>query len=54
MNSTESTISMDMNNMLLLASKKILVWEWPEVCSRMKEFSNNQKFEYHPIEHRSE
>jgi hypothetical protein len=43
-----------MNNMLLLAKKKILIWEWPEVCSRMKEISNNQRFEYYPIEHRSE
>ena len=43
-----------MNNMLALARKKILVWEWPEVCSRMQQFSTSDKFEYHPIEHRSE
>jgi hypothetical protein len=43
-----------MNNMLMLASKKILIWEWPEVCERMKTFSNSSQFEYHPIEHSSE
>jgi|GEM_PF-842595 len=43
-----------MNNMLMLASKKILIWEWPEVCELMRRFSDSSKFEYHPIEHRSE
>ncbi len=43
-----------MNNMLMLAKKKILIWEWPEVCDFMKRFSDSSKFEYHPIEHRDE
>ncbi|MHB8628332.1 MAG: hypothetical protein ACYDBJ_24945 [Aggregatilineales bacterium] len=43
-----------MNNMLMLASKKILIWEWPEVCAQMQDFSDSLKFEYHPIEHRNE
>ena len=43
-----------MNNMLMLASKKIIIWEWQDVCDRMRQFSNNPKFEYHPIERRSE
>lgn len=43
-----------MNNMLMLASKKIIIWEWPEVCDQMKLFSNNVKFEYHPIRHQEE
>jgi SAM-dependent methyltransferase len=43
-----------MNNMMMLASKKIIVWEWPEVCERMKLFSDSPKFEYHSIVHTKE
>jgi Methyltransferase domain len=42
------------NNMLMLTARKIVVWEWPEVCARMREFSGSSMLEYHPIEHRSE
>lgn len=38
-----------MNNMLLLARTKILVWERPEVCWWMQQFSDSPKFEYHPV-----
>ncbi len=37
-------------NLDRLAKKKIIVWEWPEVCDYMKSISSNNKFEYHPIE----
>ena len=43
-----------MGNMLKLAKKKIIFWEWPEVCDRMRKMSKNKKFEYQHIEHRSE
>jgi 2-polyprenyl-3-methyl-5-hydroxy-6-metoxy-1,4-benzoquinol methylase len=43
-----------MNNMLMLASKGIIIWEWPEVCEKMKFFSNSDKFEYCPILHLNE
>lgn len=43
-----------MNNMMMLSAKKILIWEWPEVCDRMRDFSDSPKFEYHPLERRSE
>ena len=43
-----------MNNMLMLAAKRIIIWEWPEVCAKMRQFSSSPKFEYRPIEHRSE
>ena len=43
-----------MNNMLMLASKKIIIWEWPEVCEKMKTFSNSDKFIYNPILHKNE
>ena len=39
-----------MNNMLMLAAKKVLIWEWPDVCEQMRRFSDSPKFEYHPIE----
>jgi hypothetical protein len=39
-----------MNNLLLLASKKIIVWDWPEVCLRMQQFSDSPKFEYHQLD----
>jgi 2-polyprenyl-3-methyl-5-hydroxy-6-metoxy-1,4-benzoquinol methylase len=42
-----------MNNMLMLASKKIIIWADPKFCERMQRFSNSTKFEYHPTEHRS-
>lgn len=51
---TQLQMAYAMNNMLMLASKTILIWEWPEVCDRMRYFSSSSKFEYHPIEHRSE
>jgi hypothetical protein len=38
-----------MNNMLLLARTKILIWERPEVCWWMQQFSDSSKFEYYPI-----
>ena len=38
-----------MNNMLLLARAKILIWERPEVCRWMQQFSDSPKFEYYPI-----
>jgi hypothetical protein len=43
-----------MNNMMMLAKDKIIIWEWPEVCAWMQQFSSSPKFEYHPLEHRSE
>jgi hypothetical protein len=43
-----------MNNMLMLAKNKIIIWEWLEVCERMRQFADNPKFEYLPIERRSE
>jgi len=43
-----------MNNMLMLAARRIIIWEWPEVCEKMRQFSSSPKFEYRPIEHRSE
>ena len=43
-----------MNNMLMLAGKKIIVFEYRKVCDRMREFSSSRKFEYRPIEQRSE
>lgn len=43
-----------MNNLLMLAGKKIIVWEHQKVCDRMREFSSSRKFEYRPIEQRSE
>src|SRR6266850_3014876 len=42
------------NNMLMLAARRIIIWEWPEVCEKMRQFSSSPKFEYRPIEHRSE
>jgi len=39
-----------MNNLLLLAPKKIIIWDWPEVCQWMKQFSDSAKFEYHPLD----
>jgi trans-aconitate methyltransferase len=47
-------IAYAINNMLMLAAKKIIIWEWPEVCEKMRQFSSSPKFEYRPIEHRSE
>jgi hypothetical protein len=38
-----------MNNLLMLARKKIIVWDWPEVCLWMQQFSDSPKFEYHPL-----
>ncbi len=43
-----------MNNMMSLAAKKIIIWEWPEVCKKMQQVCASDKFEYHPIEHRDE
>ena len=43
-----------MRTMDTLTRKKILIWEWPEVSSFMKEISGNPKFEYHPIRHEEE
>lgn len=37
-----------MNNMMMLAARKVLVWERPEVCEQMKLISGSSKFEYHP------
>lgn len=43
-----------MNNMLMFAREKILVFEWPEVCDVMRQISASPVFEYHPIQHREE
>ena len=43
-----------MNGLMLLATKKIIIWEWPEVCDAMKQICSSNLFEYHPIEHRAE
>jgi predicted TPR repeat methyltransferase len=43
-----------MNNMMAMARTRVIVWEWPEVCARMQDFCDSDKFEYRPIEHRSE
>ena len=43
-----------MNNMLMLASGDIHIWEWPEICQHMQLFSTSSRFIYHPIEHRDE
>ena len=43
-----------MNSLMLMANKRIIIWERPEVCERMRHFSSSFKFEYHHIEHRSE
>jgi hypothetical protein len=39
-----------MNNMLMLARKKIIIWDWPEVCLWLKQFSDSPKFEYHTFD----
>lgn len=39
-----------MNNMLMMAAKKIIIWEWPDVCDAMRRICPSDKFEYHPIE----
>jgi hypothetical protein len=43
-----------MNNMLALRPRKILVWDWPEVCDRMRQVSNHPSFEYHVMRHATE
>jgi SAM-dependent methyltransferase len=43
-----------MANLLALGPRKILVWEWPEVCDRMRETCDDSTFEYHPIAHADE
>ena len=43
-----------MKNMSMLVRKKILIWEWQEVCEKMQSILPDSKFEYHPIERRDE
>jgi|GEM_PF-812800 len=43
-----------LKNMAALAKKKVIFWEWPEVCERIKNTMKNDKFEFHIIEHRDE
>ncbi len=43
-----------MRNMEKLAKKKVIFWEWPEVCEKMESLVKSDKFEYRPIEHRTE
>lgn len=43
-----------MNNMLMMAAKKIIIWEWPEVCDAMRRNCPSSKFEYYAIEAKSE
>src|SRR5262249_21495800 len=42
------------DNLLLISRKAVLMWEWPEVCAKIREVSANPKFEFHPIEHKDE
>lgn len=50
-----SQMTLALENMAKLANKKVLFWEWTEVCNFMRKISdNNPKFEYHPIEHLQE
>ena len=43
-----------MHNLIVLANKKIIVWEWPEVCGYMKSICKSEKFDYRPIKHLNE
>jgi 2-polyprenyl-3-methyl-5-hydroxy-6-metoxy-1,4-benzoquinol methylase len=43
-----------MRNMEALAARKVIVWEWPEVCEQMARTWPSRKFEYHVSEHRDE
>lgn len=50
--SSPVSMAQAINNMLSLARVAIIVWEWPEVCARMREFSDSPKFDYRPIGNR--
>jgi SAM-dependent methyltransferase len=43
-----------MRNMEALACKKVLVWEWSDVCALMQKTYKSDRFEYHAIEVRDE
>lgn len=43
-----------LKNLEKLANKKVIFWEWPEVCEKMKATYDSPKFDYQIIEHRSE
>jgi len=43
-----------LENLSRLANKKVLFWEWLEVCEHMKKVFSHSKFEFHPIEKRDE
>lgn len=43
-----------MQNMERITKRKVLVWEWTEVCERMRKAHKSDKFEYHAIPQREE
>lgn len=43
-----------MRNMSALARKKVLVWEWTDVCEQMQSHTKDPKFEFHAIPVRDE
>lgn len=43
-----------MRNMEAMARKKVLVWEWTDICNLMRSTYASEKFEYHSIPVRDE
>ena len=43
-----------MRNMESIARRKVLVWEWRDVCRERQAVHHSDKFEYHPIEVKDE
>jgi trans-aconitate methyltransferase len=41
-------------NLKRLAGKKILIFEYPEVCRAIRKIDSNDLFEFHPIQHLEE
>ena len=44
-----------LKNMKILAKRKVIFWEWPEVCDKLRALtSNDDFFDYQPITHKDE
>ena len=43
-----------LKNLNKVVSRKILIYEWPDVCEEVLRCSRSSKLEFHPIEQKPE